>query len=229
MADSTQIDSKSVTQDFFIGELHISAESENLIATLTQNISKEYLKIFHPKDDNGKELEFKIDDAREVIAQSHMASAQTKTLILCAPKYRIEAQNALLKILEEPPIKTKFILIAPSKNAILPTIISRLRTTIHKDSKKLPDFELNVNNLSLAVIYEFLQQCDKQNKSVYEVKEHIQSLLFALHAARIRLKERDLKAFDNAIKQADSFVKESYIFLPLLLRVRTLTSARKKL
>lgn len=229
MADSTQIDSQNFVQDFFIGELHISAESESLIAALTQDISKEHLKIFHPKDDNGKELEFKIDDAREVIATSYMASAQTKTLILCAPKYRIEAQNALLKILEEPPAKTKFILIAPSKNAILPTIISRLRTTIHKDSKQLPGFELNVSSLSLDVIYDFLQQCDKQNKSTHEVKEHIQSLLFALHKARISLKERDLKAFDNAIKQADSFMKESYIFLPLLLKVRALVNARKKL
>lgn len=39
-----------------------------------------------------------------------------------------EAQNALLKLLEEPPLGTVFILTATSKDAVLPTIYSRTRS-----------------------------------------------------------------------------------------------------
>jgi DNA polymerase III delta prime subunit len=39
-----------------------------------------------------------------------------------------EGQNALLKTLEEPPLDTAFILTAPSPDAVLPTIQSRVRT-----------------------------------------------------------------------------------------------------
>lgn len=39
----------------------------------------------------------------------------------------IEGQNALLKVLEEPPASTIIIIIAPNKNLFLPTIISRCK------------------------------------------------------------------------------------------------------
>jgi DNA polymerase-3 subunit delta' len=38
-----------------------------------------------------------------------------------------EAQNALLKITEEPPVRTLLILIAAGKESLLPTLISRLQ------------------------------------------------------------------------------------------------------
>lgn len=45
---------------------------------------------------------------------------------------RVEAANKLLKILEEPPAKTLFILIAEDDKKILPTVLSRChKTTVH--------------------------------------------------------------------------------------------------
>ncbi len=49
-------------------------------------------------------------------------------LILTADLMNIQAQNALLKLLEEPPEKTFFILTASKTSKLLPTIISRCRT-----------------------------------------------------------------------------------------------------
>ena len=43
-----------------------------------------------------------------------------------ADRMNIQAQNALLKLLEEPPTDTKFIFTARSKNAFLKTLLSRL-------------------------------------------------------------------------------------------------------
>ncbi len=48
-------------------------------------------------------------------------------LILNADRMNPQAQNALLKMVEEPPEKTFFILIAEKINLLLPTIISRCR------------------------------------------------------------------------------------------------------
>ncbi len=50
-----------------------------------------------------------------------------------AERLTLEAQNALLKSLEEPPLKTVFILTSESTNSLLPTIISRLNLiNVHK-------------------------------------------------------------------------------------------------
>ena len=52
-----------------------------------------------------------------------------------------EAQNALLKVLEEPPVNTIIIILAGSIESILPTIISRCKI-FSLDGKNKTDFEL---------------------------------------------------------------------------------------
>jgi len=47
-------------------------------------------------------------------------------VINSADRMNVQAQNALLKLLEEPPTDTKFILTARNKNAFLKTLLSRL-------------------------------------------------------------------------------------------------------
>lgn len=57
-------------------------------------------------------------------------------LIDGADDLTLEAQNAMLKLLEEPPLGTFFVLTATSPNALLPTIRSRSVTlTMHAPSK----------------------------------------------------------------------------------------------
>jgi len=68
-------------------------------------------------------------------------------LITEAEKLTIPAQNALLKILEEPPARTLIILLAPQKEALLPTIISRCQL-IHLNQK--PQLEIDQDFLRLS-------------------------------------------------------------------------------
>ncbi len=49
----------------------------------------------------------------------------------------IQAQNSLLKILEEPPASTFIILIAQSKEVFLPTILSRCRIIELRDDSRI--------------------------------------------------------------------------------------------
>lgn len=52
---------------------------------------------------NEEKDEFQIEQANKTLKESYIASNETKYLFLCGATFRVEAQNALLKILEEPP------------------------------------------------------------------------------------------------------------------------------
>jgi len=68
-----------------------------------------------------------IDDARALVSAAHQrpATTATQTLVVRTDFITHEAQNALLKILEEPPQSTQFVFVIPEGLAILPTLASR--------------------------------------------------------------------------------------------------------
>ncbi|MCH5313049.1 MAG: DNA polymerase III subunit delta' [Helicobacter sp.] len=196
------------------GIIHITPFAKDLIDELKEGRNEQEYQIFERED-------FKIDDAKEVIAQSYLTYEQEMLLIICANKYNIAAQNALLKIIEEPPEMAQFIIIAKNKNALLPTIRSRMRLITHKHKTQIPPFELELKKLNLESIYNFCKQNDASSQSKEEIKMRIQSLLFALYEAQIPLTQKELALFDKAIalNQNDATEKQNYIFLPLLLRI----------
>lgn len=197
-----------------IGIIHITPHFAPIIGQLTQDYEEQYYEIFERE-------EFKIDDAREVIAQSYLTREKESLVILAANKYNHAAQNALLKILEEPPMHVQFIVIAKNKNALLPTIRSRMRIITHRHGFSPPPFALDIQKLTLHDIYHFCKHNDNNASTKEEVKQQIQSLLFAIHEAGIRLNARELALFDTAIRlnQNNAAEKQNYIFLPLLLRI----------
>lgn len=196
------------------GIIHITPFAKELIDELIAEREEQYYEIFERED-------FKIDDAKEVIAKSYLTYEQEMLIIICANKYNIAAQNALLKIIEEPPPLVQFIIIAKNKNVLIPTIRSRMSITIHKHKAEMPPFELDVSRLSLESIYNFCKQNDSAQHSKEDIKLRIQSLLFALYEAQIKLTQKELTLFDRAIalNQNDATEKQNYIFLPLLLRI----------
>lgn len=82
----------------------------------------------------------KVEDVRSIEEEAHLSTneADAKVFILCdANLYNVQSQNAMLKIIEEPPRGVKFILTASSKQALLPTVRSRV-CIISQESR---DFE----------------------------------------------------------------------------------------
>lgn len=69
-----------------------------------------------------------IDEVREITRQAFLrpATAAAKTLVIRSNFITHEAQNALLKLLEEPPADTTFLLVQPIDFQFLATIQSRL-------------------------------------------------------------------------------------------------------
>jgi hypothetical protein len=69
-----------------------------------------------------------IDEARELSRRAVMKSFGERKLFYLAPgKFTVEAENALLKLLEEPPENTHFFISAREKELFLPTLLSRLK------------------------------------------------------------------------------------------------------
>lgn len=70
---------------------------------------------------------FSVDDARRVIRHAGQTGVRgEKLIVITAERIFHEAQNALLKIFEEPPEGTTLILIIPSGGLLLATLRSRL-------------------------------------------------------------------------------------------------------
>lgn len=69
-----------------------------------------------------------IDDARALIDLASRAplTRPVRVFMIEAQGLTVEAQNALLKLFEEPSLTTRFYLIVPTADALLPTLRSRL-------------------------------------------------------------------------------------------------------
>ncbi len=160
--------------------------------------------------------EFKVDDAKMVMKEAYIAEESTKHLIIVATTYRIEAQNALLKLLEEPPRNIVFILIAKSKTALLPTIRSRMQIESVAFEKEPFVLEIDIAKMELGDIFNFL----KKNKNISKIvlKDTIEALLkVSLVKAKIKLRERELALFNKSLVLAELNTRPQTILSTLLL------------
>jgi DNA polymerase-3 subunit delta' len=113
-------------------------------------------------DAANKQANINIAECHDIIKKlSYKAfEAETKVLIMWLPEYLDKAGNALLKLIEEPPANTLFILIAQSQDQILTTILSRTQIVkIPKvSSEEVTGFLLNTSGLNehQAIDYSFL-------------------------------------------------------------------------
>lgn len=73
-------------------------------------------------------VNFTIDDVRDFIQSAYAAPAggDRRAIVLSASRLFHEAQNAMLKLFEEPPSGVTLYLVVPSDGVVLPTLRSRL-------------------------------------------------------------------------------------------------------
>lgn len=142
--------------------------------------------------------EFQIAQSTLTIKEAYIASNSTKYILLCGATFRKEAQNALLKLLEEPPLNIVFILVTTSKSSLLPTIISRLPLKYLKTKMITPSCELDITTLDLKQVYLFLKENQKISKQ--EAKQFIESLLIKINTQKIKLSHKELESFSTSIK-----------------------------
>ena len=209
---------------YFLLRLPLKTSEEEVFShiLISKNVekAKEHLEevyakvrhLFFMKD------EFLLDDAKEVIKEAYIAESTYKYLILVAKSYRIEAQNALLKILEEPPRHIIFIVVASSKTALLPTIRSRL---VQKELVAEYDrvhSGLDLKRLDLGDIYPFVQKHQNCDKGL--LKELVQSIIYeALHEHHLRFSENELEGFQKLVHLAELNSRPQTILITLLVTI----------
>ena len=168
--------------------------------------------ILYEKDD------FLLDDAKALIKEAYIAEAQPKYLLVCAKSYRIEAQNALLKILEEPPRNIVFILCATAKTALLPTIRSRLVLQELNVTYERQSSGLDLKRLDIAQMYAFVQA--HQNVEKNDLKAMVQTIICeAVDVHKLRFSERELDYFGKLVHLCELNTRAQTILIALLLCV----------
>ncbi|MFY9084096.1 DNA polymerase III subunit delta' [Aliarcobacter cryaerophilus] len=166
---------------------------------------------------NEEKDEFQIEQANKTLKEAYIASNEIKYLFLCGATFRVEAQNALLKILEEPPKNIVFILLVSSKNSLLPTIYSRLP---YKNLKKIvekDDIELNIKKLDLKDIYTFIKNSQKITKN--EAINIVETILIKANKENIKFNQKELDVFFKSIKLLELNSKPTTVLNYLLLSI----------
>jgi len=130
--------------------------------------TKQELKLFLKNRDKDETItvtlnpqlsEYSIDQIREIGRELKVSQPIRKIYVLeDFDKSSLEAQNAFLKLLEEPPENVEFILVVSNPYSLLPTIISRtklVRSGKRKDVfvdaklKKALDFFISKKNMNV--------------------------------------------------------------------------------
>ncbi len=164
---------------------------------------------------NEEKEEFLTAQAALAIKEAYIASNEKKYIFLCGTTFRKEAQNSLLKVLEEPPRNVIFIIITNSKTSILPTIYSRLPYKYLKTSVLKNESLLNFNKLDLKDIYTFLKENQKISKN--DAKQMVESILLKISNQKIRLSAKELDLFSKSIKLLELNSRPLNILTTLLL------------
>ncbi|MBT7117132.1 MAG: DNA polymerase III subunit delta' [Campylobacteraceae bacterium] len=196
-------------------QIIITKDIDLYLGQLVPSLPLHTHRIFQNEEENKDN--FKIEQAKKVIKEAYIASSESKYIILCGNKFELEAQNKLLKILEEPPKNIIFIIITTSKSNLLPTIISRLP---HKYIKSLNKKEYSNHNIfkkDLKDIYLFLKENQRISKN--DAKDIIQSILYESKSLNIKLEESELLLFSKSIKLLELNSKPINILTTVLLTI----------
>jgi len=166
----------------------------------------------------GEKESFKVEDAKLAVEKAYIADEMTKVIVLAAEQFSVVVQNKLLKILEEPPPRTEFVLVTSSKASLLPTVRSRLPLHTFGEAEQEEALELDIERLTLAAVYEFVQAHKRDDaRTVRTLIERIAKA--ALQSGRFNADEGLLKVFEEAVKALDSGTVPAFALNAVLLKL----------
>ncbi|MCK9454578.1 MAG: DNA polymerase III subunit delta' [Sulfurimonas sp.] len=145
------------------------------------------------------EDEFKIEHAKAVVAEAYISESETKYIILGANSFNTISQNALLKLLEEPPKNIELIIISPNKSNLLPTVRSRMPIVKGEKTALITEINLNLSRINYEEVFEFLKTNARVKKS--EAKTIVEGLYYkATVIEKLALSSFTLQNFDKAYR-----------------------------
>ncbi len=135
----------------------------------------------------GEHEVFTIDDARMLTTQHERKSFSggRKIFVIFSDGITIEAQNALLKLFEEPIVGNHFFLVMSEDKDILPTLRSRVQTVAvteeEKTSKEKEQFGRKFLSSSIGDRMKLVSSI-AESKDKVEAKRLIRSLIDTIHS-----------------------------------------------
>jgi len=162
------------------------------------------------------EENFKIEHAKLVTAEAYISEAQTKYIIIAASEFTDVAQNALLKLLEEPPTNIEFVIISVTKSNLLPTVRSRLPIIQTELEHKVLDLDIRLSRLDYKEVFEFLKKYARVSKM--EAKALVEALFHrATVVDKLILTPSQLENFDKAYRLLDLNSRPQSVLAMLLM------------
>ncbi len=170
-----------------------------------------------------------VGDIRKIEDEAYLApnEADGKVFILeNADEYNVQSQNALLKIIEEPPGKVRFILTAASVSAILPTVRSRV-VAISGDIKDRKDIDKDIRsvkkNLTDEQIYMLCGYVSYYDKADIKQIDEVRFFEYA-ETATDYLSSKDSLALTKLPKKREELMTALQVLMLFVLEVATAKS-----
>lgn len=162
------------------------------------------------------EENFKIEHAKALTAEAYISEENTKYLIIAALEFTAVAQNALLKLLEEPPRNIEFIIISPTKSNLLPTVRSRLPILKTQTNHNTQHLDISLARLDYAEVFSFLKEHARVGKN--DAKALVEALFYrATVEEQLILSETQLQNFDMAYRLLDLNSRPQSVLAMLLM------------
>jgi DNA polymerase-3 subunit delta' len=197
------------TNEFSRSHIIISDQLEESFAQLQKEFSGHRVVGFI-KDD------FLIEDAKAAIAEAYISEEKTKYIVLGAKTFNIYSQNALLKVLEEPPRNIAFVIIAPSKSVLLPTVRSRLPIRKMPSAHAVAAVDIRLGSLDLGTLFDFVKENGRVAK--HDAKALIEALFYQANSVeKLTLTPVQLEAFDRAYRLVERNARVQNVLLMLLM------------
>jgi DNA polymerase-3 subunit delta' len=126
-----------------------------------------------------------MDAARQIVSWSKTPYNSEKIAVISFSTAGIEAQNAMLKMFEEPSNGVRFVLVTSNSKALLPTILSRLHqvtvsetfsTPFEKDAKEFLNTK-HTDRMKLPSITKLLKREDEEGR---KDRESVRGFILAL-------------------------------------------------
>ena len=149
--------------------------------------------------------ELKIDDVAFIKEKAYITDKKKKLIVIAAEKFNTYAQNALLKLIEEPPKNIELLIVTNSKHSLLDTILSRVfLEKKYFESEKIIKLKKITNEYILDLLTSDLD------------KDTIKEMLYLI-AKEKELNETQMKILSDAIKMLElNLDKEAIISLVML-------------
>ena len=170
-------------------------------------------------DQKGRKPIISVEESKEILHKMTLKSYEggyKVVLIWMAETMNNESSNKLLKLIEEPPEKTKFLLICENREKLLPTILSRTQ-------------QVFIPRIEDEEIYNYLIKNKKHPKDKAKIlAKLIQGDLTQLHDERLSLEVNELhfKRFSSMMRVC--FKKDVHAMLDWASDIATDTRDRQK-